>query len=310
MTFRIDGVEPAISIQQLTKRYRGGVMALNGVTLDVPAGCIYGFLGPNGAGKTTALRALVGMLHATSGKLRVLGLDPWRERVPLHERLGYLPSGMGVYEQMTGRDLLDYCAGLLHGPGRASPLRARALEALALEESVLDRHIRSYSRGMRQKVAIVQAVQHDPELLLLDEPSEGLDPLVQHSFYQLLRERREQGRTVFFSSHTLSEVQALCDRIAIIRAGTLVVESTYEQLQGEHPRVVRITTSTPREQVITQLGDGWREVASGDSDTIVLHASLPPVEIVRQLAQLSFDDVTIEQPSLEDIFLSYYGEEG
>lgn len=297
-----------ITLDGLNKDY-GSIHALSDVNLDVPAGTIFGFLGPNGAGKTTTLRVLIGMLRATGGAARVLGLDPWSERVQLHQRVGYLPSGMGFYERMTGRDLLDYTASLLSGEGRTSPLRARALEAMSLDDAVLDRRIRQYSKGMQQKLAIVQAIQHDPELLLLDEPSEGLDPLVQHSFYDLLKSQRDAGRTIFFSSHTLSEVQALCDHVAIIRAGHIVASAPYEQLAESHPRVVKITAPGGGAAALASLGDGWRIVGE-DAGQFTLHTTAAPTHIIHSLSALTFTDVTIEPASLEDVFLGYYESPG
>jgi ABC-2 type transport system ATP-binding protein len=292
-----------IQLDAVHKSY-GRDVALSGVDLKVPAGTIFGFLGPNGAGKTTTLRMLIGLLRATSGSMTVLGLDPWEQRERLHQRVGYLPSGMGFYE-MTGRDMLKYTASLMSGEARTSPLRGAALEALALSEKVLDRELRSYSKGMKQKIAIAQAVQHDPELLLLDEPTEGLDPLVQHAFAELLRERRDAGRTIFFSSHTLSEVQSLCDHVAIIRQGAIVASSTYEEMVERHPRVVRVTGVKGGRATIDALGEAWRIVRS-EGDLLVVHTTVQPMEIVEVLAGLEFEDVTIEQPSLEDVFLSYY----
>jgi ABC-2 type transport system ATP-binding protein len=179
------------------------------------------------------------------------------------------------------------------------------LDALQLADRVLDRPVRTYSKGMRQKVAIAQAVQHDPDLLLLDEPSEGLDPLVQHDFTNLLRERRDAGRTIFFSSHTLSEVQALCDHVAIVRAGLLVANATYDELTTQHPRVVTLTNLVDPEGSIARLGAGWT-IAGHDGDDVVLHVTVDPHTAVEQLATLRFDDVSIATASLEDVFLSYY----
>jgi ABC-2 type transport system ATP-binding protein len=299
--------EHVIQLDRVVKRY-GKVCALDGATLDVPRGTIFGFLGPNGAGKTTALRTMMGFLRATSGTLLVLGQDPWRDRVQLHTRIGYLPGGMGFYERMTGRDLLEYTASLMQSDARRSPLRARTLDALAFADATLDRRIGHYSKGMRQKLAIVQAMQHDPELLLLDEPSEGLDPLVQHSFYELLRERRDAGCTVFFSSHTLSEVQVLCDRLAIIRAGKVVASTTYEELAHRHPRVVRLTGLAGGEGALAALPPSWRIVNRAGAE-LTLHTTAIPTDIVTTLSGFEFEDVTIEPPSLEDVFLGFYDDD-
>lgn len=296
---------PAIEFLQVTKRY-GSLRALDGASLRVPSGMIFGFLGPNGAGKTTALRIAMGMIRCSDGTARVLGMDPWTARDRLHARVGYAPSGMGFYERMSGRDLLEYAVALRGGRrGTGAPLLDRTIDALALSRAVLERPISTYSKGMRQKLAIAQALQHDPELVLLDEPSEGLDPLVQHAMYELLRERRDAGRTVFFSSHTLSEVQALCERVAIVRAGSIVADATYEELAAHHPRVVRLVGLDDPDACAVQLGAGWRRVDQ-EGDTTTFHTTEPPAQIVQALGDVRFDDVTIEPPSLEDVFLEFY----
>jgi ABC-2 type transport system ATP-binding protein len=221
----------AIATEGLTKHYGskwpslrrvpgpGPVRALDDLTIVVRTGEIFGFLGPNGAGKSTAIRLLLGYLHPTAGAAHVLGLDVATAGAHLRGRIGYLPGGIALYAGLTGVQLLDYLAAFYVRP---PSLRADLVERLELSRRDLGRPIRDYSRGMRQKIGIVQALQHDPELAILDEPSEGLDPLMQRAFYAILDERKAAGRTVFFSSHVLSEVERVCDRVAIIRAGRLV----------------------------------------------------------------------------------------
>ena len=177
----------AIEIEALVKRY-GGHVALDGVTLRVPVGTVYGFLGPNGAGKTTTMRILLGLLRADAGVARLLGHDPWSDGLQVRGRVGYLPSGAGLYRRLTGRQLLDYFSGLDRTP---PVLRPDLCDALRLGDADLDRPVRSYSKGMRQKLGIIQALQHDPALAVLDEPTEGLDPLVQDGFVEILTARRE-----------------------------------------------------------------------------------------------------------------------
>jgi ABC-2 type transport system ATP-binding protein len=280
------------------KRY-GQHVALDGVDLTVPPATIYGFLGPNGAGKSTTMRILVGMLRADAGEARLLGGDPWRDGAAIRSRLGYLPSDPGLYGRMTGLEVLDHFARL----GRRRPtLRGEALDALALSAADLARQVRGYSRGMRQKVAIVQAVQHDPELLILDEPSEGLDPLVQEGFFALLRGRRDAGRTVFLSSHVLSEVERLCERVALIRAGRIVDEGTIEHLRAGRGRRVRLVLRPG-----TELPDvPGADVLERNGDVVVLAHRGEPAPLLRALADLDPFDVTIEEAGLEEIFLAYY----
>ncbi|MEZ4597891.1 MAG: ABC transporter ATP-binding protein, partial [Chloroflexota bacterium] len=193
-----DGVaaRPAIAIEGLGKRYPTGsrlrghrmeVTALEGLTIDVRHGEVFGFLGPNGAGKSTTIRILLGFLHPTAGSARVLGRDVTRDGLDIRARTGYLPGGIALYDSMSGADLLEYLARLY---GREAPLRAELIERLELAAADLRRPVGAYSRGMRQKVGIIQALQHDPELAILDEPTEGLDPLMQHAFYGILEDRR------------------------------------------------------------------------------------------------------------------------
>jgi ABC-2 type transport system ATP-binding protein len=282
----------------LVKRY-GTHTALDGVDLAVPEGSLYGFLGPNGAGKTTTLRLAMGLLHANGGTVRVLGADPWHDGRHIRSRVGFLPTDPGLPGRMRGTQALDYFTRL---DGRPSTLRTAACDALRLSDTDLGRPIRQYSRGMRQKLAIVQAVQHDPRLLILDEPTEGLDPLVQDGFFTFLRERRDAGATVFLSSHVLSEVEVLCDRVAIIRDGRIVDEGRVDDLRGRRPKRVTLQlTGTVRPIAIagatgiTQLGNAVTFDYLGDAGTLLA-----------ALAALPVADVRIEEPGLEEIFLSYY----
>ena len=199
------------------------IRALESLDLAVRQGEIFGFLGPNGAGKSTTIRLLLGYLHPTSGRGHVLGLDIVRDSVPIRRRVGYLPSGIALYDTLTGERLLDYLGELT---GRPAVRRRELCERLELSHRTLRRPIRDYSRGMRQKIGIVQALQHDPELAILDEPSEGLDPLMQRAFYEILDQLKAEGRTIFLSSHVLSEVERVCDRVGIIRQGGLVAVET------------------------------------------------------------------------------------
>jgi ABC-2 type transport system ATP-binding protein len=296
----------ALEASHLRKRF-GQVDALRDVSLRVSEGSIFGFLGPNGAGKTTTMRGLMGLMRFDGGDVSMLGLDPWRDRVELHARVGYLPSDMGIWPNMRGVDLLDYAAALTRGPGRSSPLRAHVLDALELSDRDLHRPVHEYSRGMRQKVAITQALQHDPELLLMDEPSEGLDPLMQHRLYDLLAERADAGRTVLFSSHTLSEVEALCHEVAFIRTGELIAQSTLDALRAHRPRVVRVLVDDAAE--LDTLGQGFERQADDHAGNAVFHVLLEPDEVVAALAKLHLRNLLIEEPSLDDIFRSYYSGE-
>ncbi|MEU6239426.1 ATP-binding cassette domain-containing protein, partial [Kitasatospora sp. NPDC047058] len=212
----------AIELRSLTKRY-GRTVGIDGLDLEVGAGEVFGLLGPNGAGKTTTLRCLVGLLRPSDGDVRVLGLDPVADHRRLAPSIGYLPGELRLYPELTGRQTLDLLATLQGAP---VPRQAELCARLDLSPADLGRAVGEYSRGMKQKLGLVQALQHRPALTVLDEPTEGLDPLVQEAFFELLAEETAAGRTVLLSSHVLPEVQRACGRVAIVRGGRLVtVES-------------------------------------------------------------------------------------
>jgi ABC-2 type transport system ATP-binding protein len=293
----------AISVEGLTKHY-GPVHALRGVSLEVRSGEIFGFLGPNGAGKSTLIRLLLGYLHPTAGRGTVLGLDITRDSVAIRSRIGYLPGGIALDDGLTGVRHLDDLAAL---SGRPPIRRAAVCDALELSDRVLRRPIRDYSRGMRQKIGIVQALQHDPELAILDEPSEGLDPLMQRAFYEVLEEVRAAGRTVFFSSHVLSEVERVCDRVAIVRAGELVATEDVSELRAQRRRRVELRFDGPVPDLagVTGLAD----VVAGDGELSGTLAG-DPRPFLAAIAGAAVTDLVIEPARLEDAFLELYaGEE-
>lgn len=297
----------AIAAAGLTKRYgpaaRPSVTALEDVTLEVGEGEIFGFLGPNGAGKSTFIRLLLGFLHPTAGRATVLGLDTERDTLAIRTRTGYLPGGIAFWDGLSGDELLRYLADL---GGRPAVRRRELCDRLELAERTLRRPVREYSRGMRQKVGIVQALQHDPELAILDEPSEGLDPLMQQAFWAILEDLRRAGRTIFFSSHVLSEVERICDRVAVVRAGRLVA---LEDVPGLLARQVR--------RVEMRLGGPAPDLAAvpGVSDVAVADGRLAcalrgdPRPFLAALAGAPVEDLVIEPARLEDAFLGLYAGE-
>ena len=299
----MEGTPPRsiISTRGLTKHY-GSVAALTDLTLDVEQGEIFGFLGPNGAGKSTTIRTLLGFLHATRGEARVLGMDVATESVEIRRLTGYLPGGIALYDSLTGEQVLDY---LVEMQGREPHRRADLCERLELPPSVLRRKVRDYSRGMRQKIGVVQALQHDPELAILDEPTEGLDPLMQQAFYRILDDLRREGRTVFFSSHVLSEVERLCDRVAIIREGRLMaIHDVGELLARRRRRVtLRWRSGVPDPATLPGLED-----AEIDGNRIIGTLSGEVAAFVRSIASPNLDDLLIEPASLEEAFLEYYAD--
>ena len=289
----------AISTRALTKHY-GSVRALTDLDLEVRHGEIFGFLGPNGAGKSTTIRTLLGFLHPTSGTARVLDMDVVTQSVEIRRLTGYLPGGVALYDSLSGEQVLDY---LVDMQGREPYRRTELCDRLELSAAVLRRRVRDYSRGMRQKLGVVQALQHDPELAILDEPTEGLDPLVQQAFYRLLDDLRSEGRTIFFSSHVLSEVERLCDRVAIIRAGHLMaVHEVTELLARRRRRVtLRWRGGAPDPASLPGLED-----VEVDGNRVIGTLSGEVAGFVRAIASPNLEDLTIEPASLEEAFLEYY----
>ncbi len=216
----------AIEIRGLIKRF-GKTFALEGVDLKVPEGSIYGFIGPNGAGKSTTIRILLGLLKKDEGEVHLLGGDPWRENVELHRRLAYVPSDVQLWDNMTGGEVIDFL-GRLRG-SYSKERRAEFIERFDLDPT---KKCKTYSKGNRQKVALISAFVSDVELLILDEPSTGLDPLMEGVFQQCIKEARKAGKTVFLSSHILSQVEAVCDQIGVIRGGKIIKEGNMEELRA------------------------------------------------------------------------------
>lgn len=290
-----------IATRGLTKRYgRTGMPALDGLDLDVQEGEVFGFLGPNGAGKSTAIRLLLGFLHPTAGGAAVLGHDIVGGSVEIRRRVGYLPGGIAFWDGLTGERLLDELAAL---SGRAPVRRADLLDRLELSTETLRRPVRDYSRGMRQKVGIIQALQHDPELAILDEPSEGLDPLMQRAFYDILDDLRAEGRTIFFSSHVLSEVERVCDRVAIIRRGHLVALEEVASLLARRQRNVELRVEGPAPDLTDVTGVSDVRVSDGIVRCRLAGDVGPFLAAIRDA---TVHDLTIEPARLEEAFLEFY----
>lgn len=296
-------MEPAaIRTEGLTKFY-GEARGIVDVDLEVRAGEIFGFLGPNGAGKSTTIRILLDLIRPTSGKASVMGLDAQAETVRVRQAVGYLPGEASLYDELSGNAFLDLVARV---GNRKAPRRAELLERLKLDSA---RKIARYSRGMKQKLAVVAALQHDPELLILDEPTSGLDPLVQHEFYAILRGFSERGRTVFFSSHVLSEVERLCDRVAVIREGRIV---TVDEIAALREKMVRRLLVTFAEPVAAgRLEVPGVTVVSAEGERVAMDVTGGLDGLIKRLAQFEIVDMEFDRPSLEQTFLEMYaGDEG
>ena len=290
---------PPIALDRLTKYY-GENIGVEELTFEAKGGEVLGFLGPNGSGKTTTIRLLLGFLNPTSGSAGVLGLDSRRESVEIRRRVGYLPGDVSLYNDRTGDELLDF--SLRVRGVRDRTMGKRVVDAIGAR---MDRTIKKCSRGMRQKVAIVLALAHDPELLIMDEPTSGLDPLAQRSLLQVLREEAERGKTVFFSSHVLSEAEELCDRVAILMNGRLAELDTIEGLRSRKYKQVTLayTGEPPNLNGIPDLEMLWKR-----DHRLAFRARVDANELLARLVECDVEDVTISEPSLEDVFLDYYRE--
>ncbi|NLA56889.1 MAG: ABC transporter ATP-binding protein [Corynebacterium humireducens] len=292
---------PALRTRDLTKNF-GAVRALDNLTLEVARGEVHGFLGPNGAGKSTAIRVLLGILRHDSGDVSVLGADPWRDAVDLHRRLAYVPGDVELWPNLTGGEAIDLFGRLR---GSINPRRRDEL----VERFDLDprRKGRTYSKGNRQKVALIAALASDVELLLLDEPTSGLDPLMEAVFQEEIRAARERGVTVLLSSHILSQVEALADRISIIRRGRIVESGTLLDMRHLSRTVVTVLTDRPTEELVRHEGihNPHREGEQVRFDVDAAH--LPAV--MQELAALGVRALTATPPSLERLLLRHYGDE-
>ena len=285
----------------LTKNY-GKHRGIDSVNLEVKPGEVFGYLGPNGAGKTTTIRILLDFIRPTHGSVSIFGLDSRRGSIEVRRRTGYLPGEQSLYGNLTGHELLDFVANLRGGVDRQYV--AHMAKRLDCD---LTRHIRTLSHGNRQKVGLIQAFMHQPELIILDEPTAGLDPLVQQEFYHLVAEAKAAGRTIFLSSHILPEVERVCDRVGIIREGKLVAVETVETLKSRAVRRLEIHFARAVPQT------GFAAIA-GVRDVVVQNGVLTCTVIgsldalVKAAAQFEVTNIVSHEPSLEEVFLTYYGE--
>ncbi len=291
---------PIIQTERLTKAY-GVHRGITEVDLEVGQGEVFGFLGPNGAGKTTTIRILLDLIRPTSGSARVFDIVSSQDPVAIHARIGYLPGEFTLYDRLTGAETIEYFANLRGGFDRA--YSGQLVERLGLDTS---RRFREYSRGNKQKVGLICALQHRPELLILDEPTAGLDPLVQQTFNELLFEAKAEGRTVFLSSHIISEVERTCDRVAIIRDGRIVRLDTVESLRELAAHEVELRFAEPVDPAPYAAVPGVSNLAV-EGRTIRLLVSGPVAPVVRLAAQAALVDFVSREPSLEEVFLAEYG---
>jgi ABC-2 type transport system ATP-binding protein len=280
----------------LTKYYKKRSRGILDVNLDIRKGEIFGFIGPNGAGKSTTVRTLLNLIFPTEGSASVNGLDVVRDTVEIRKHIGYIPSEVNYYGDMTVQDFLVYAASFY---GEKKP---DAMHALAKRlELDLTRKIENLSYGNKRKVAIVQALQHDPDILILDEPTAGLDPLMQNTFFNLLEEEKNKGKTIFFSSHILSEVQRICDRVGIIKEGRLIRVETIDEIMKTRAKKVRIKTD---QNFLKEDDDIVNLQRENDHLSFVYTGTID--RLLSMLQGQTIHDLSIVDPTLEEIFMHYY----
>lgn len=292
-----------VRVSGLRKEF-GTVTALDGLDLAVHAGEVHGFLGPNGAGKSTTIRILLGLMRADGGEASMFGRDPWRDAVDLHRRLAYVPGDVTLWPSLTGGQCIDILARA-HG-GIDAARREDLIERFDLDPT---KRSRDYSKGNRQKVSLVAALAADVELLVLDEPTSGLDPLMEQVFQQVVAERRQQGVSVLLSSHILAEVEALADRVSIIRAGRTVTSGSLTDLRRHMHSAVRAVTDHAPQGLSSLAGITEVDVTQAEGGRTEVHAAAEPDsvgELVGRLHAAGIHTLTVTPPSLDDLFLQAY----
>lgn len=289
-----------LEINHLCKFY-GRSRGIDDLNLSVAAGDIFGFIGPNGAGKSTTIRILLNLIFPTSGSARIFGLDVVRDSKKIRSRIGYVPSDASIYDRMKVMDFLKYVTSFY----RVDNIQERIDRLLEVFDLDPGRKIAELSMGNKKKVSIIQAMIHRPELLIFDEPTSGLDPLIQSRFFDLLHEENRQGTTIFFSSHTLSEVQSFCKTVAIIKEGKIVAVEEIATLRKKQLKKIQI--HFPESRNIRDLGiEGIGQAESDRGRKLVFMFSGNINDLIGKLASQQIENLSIEEPSLEEIFLHYY----
>jgi ABC-2 type transport system ATP-binding protein len=294
----------AIHTAGLTKHY-GDVHALVDLDLDVRAGEVFGYLGPNGAGKTTTIRTILDEIRPTAGRASILGMDTHEQSVEIRRHIGYVPGDLALYPELTGRDIVTYFANLRGGVdwSYVDELAARL-------DADLTKKVGDLSSGNRQKVGLIQAFMNRPDVLIMDEPSAGLDPLMQREFQGMVREVAAEGRAVFLSSHTLSEVQRIADRVGIIRLGRLIALESIADLRAKAIRSVELEFASPVDASVFEAVPGVRDVTVEDHRAVLSYDGTIDTLLKTVADRYDIVDITTREADLEEIFLTYYRDEG
>lgn len=285
-----------LEIKELTKYY-GKIKGVENLSLKLKEGEIFGFIGPNGAGKSTTIRSIMNLINKTSGKVLIEGAEFNKNDVEIKEKIGYLPSEIYLYDDLTVKEMLDY-----HEKFYKKDIHQKRLELVKTLELDEEKNIEDLSLGNLKKLGIVLALMHEPKILILDEPTSGLDPIMQNTFYELLKKEKDKGTTIFYSTHILSEVSKICDRVGIIKDGKLIKIEEMEELSKKNLTFVKIT-SPEINDIVKNLNI---EVISKNENTVKFANNMAHDELIKKLAKYKIERILIEEATLEDMFLHYY----
>ena len=288
----------SLEINNLSKKF-GKFTALDDISLQVNEGEVFGFIGPNGAGKTTTIRVLLGILQATQGGAKVFGMDAWKDAVEIHKRIAYVPGDVNLWPNLSGGEVVDLFTNLRGNYNKTQ--REKLIKMFELDPS---KKCRTYSKGNRQKVALIAAFASEADLFILDEPTSGLDPLMEQVFQECVLEQKNQGKGVFLSSHILSEVERLCDRIGIIKEGKIVETGTLDELRHLTRYSVKVTTETPVEGI--EKTAGIHDLSSEDKTYIFQIDSSEMNNIITHISKYKIKQLESRPPTLEDLFMQHY----
>jgi len=285
-----------LEIQNLTKYY-GKIRGVENLSLKLEEGEIFGFIGPNGAGKSTTIRSIMNLINKTSGKVLIENKEFKKDDIKIKEKIGYLPSEIYLYDDLTVKEMLDY-----HERFYKKDIHKRREELVELLQLDEKKRIEDLSLGNLKKLGIILAFMHEPQILILDEPTSGLDPIMQNIFYDLLQQEKKKGTTVFYSTHILSEVSKICDRVGIIKDGQLIKIENVEELSNKNLKFITITSKQNKE-IINELNVS---IIAEEADTVKFANNLSDNELIKKLSKYDIDKILIEEATLEDMFLHYY----